>query len=111
MSVEFVINKYKENGWEVMIPPQGTIVDIIARSDKKFHHVQVITNPEDPRAVAIAKNTFIQNAFSNGAIPVHALVKMSNKRGPDGARVATASVTFKDVNLSSRVIVGGKRTA
>lgn len=104
-----VMNKYKEAGWTVMRAPKS-INDLVAQKDKRFHFIQIITPEtiEDARFTGLAKNTFIQNAFSNGATPIFAHVQKVNKRTPTGMQVQS-KITFEDVNLNSRVIISAKK--
>lgn len=94
--------KYTENGWTV-IRPAGSINDIIAQRGKKYHFVQVVSDTETDniKYQGIAKNSFIQNAFSNGAIPVYAHV--TGKKA--------LKVTFEDVNANARIIISTRRAA
>ena len=80
----------------------GGLNDFIAHKDRKLHFVQVVTKPDDARYNGLALNTFIQNAFSNNAVPVHAKVVVSEK--DDGTSVAS-KVLFTNVNDNTRVIV------
>ncbi len=104
--IEAVAAKYVENKWQVMIM-QGTINDIVAKRNDRYHFIQVVPSDkvDDMRYHALAKNSFIQNAFSNNAIPVHALVTIIN--GRSGAR---AKITLEDVNAQTRIICGGLKT-
>lgn len=90
-----------------MIPAKGGINDIVAQKDKKYHFIQVLTakNQDEVRYHGEARNMFIQNAFSNSAIPVYAFVAIV--KGRTGYR---AKITFEDINADTRIIVGGGRT-
>ncbi len=101
--IEYVCIKYAEHGWTVINPPAGGINDILAQKGPKLHFVQVVTsaNIDQQRYHGEAKNAFIQNAFSNMAQPIFGHV-VSSRNG--------ASVTFGDVNLGTRVIIGAKKT-
>ncbi len=96
-----VLNKYTANGWTVITPPKGALNDLITQKGKKLHFVQIITKETvtGARYQGIAKNTFIQNAFANAAIPVYALVTASGNR---------ISVSFEDVNQNSKLIITAK---
>lgn len=96
--VDFVFGKYVENGWETVKGLKGTMNDIIARRNGRFHFIQVITKEtgEDPKFQGEFKNNFVQNAFSNGATPVY-------------AHIVNGKVTFQDVNTNNRIIIGGTR--
>lgn len=104
--VDSVVAKYSEFGWTLMKLPHGSLNDIVAQKDKKIHFIQVVT-PEtidNVKFQGIARNTFIQNAFSNSAIPVYAHVVTKDSRA--GQKI---TVTFQDINLNTRIIVGGNR--
>lgn len=114
--IDAVINKYREFGWTAFRAPKESLNDIIAHNqskNNKFHFVQVVTKEtiDNARHQGIAKNTFIQNAFSNSAIPIYAHVVTSVRRGvgEDGVRVLNANVTFENVNENARVIIGGRK--
>jgi hypothetical protein len=102
------LEKYHELGWVAFQAPKASLNDIIAQKGKKLHFVQIVTKEtiDGPRHQDIAKNTFIQNAFSNSAMPIYAHVVVATKRGEPPA---IRSITFENVNDSSRVIIGGKR--
>lgn len=94
-----VIAKYEAAGWKVFAAPRGTINDVIASNGQRMHFIQVIMpgTRESPRYSGLQRNTFIQNAFSNGALPVYATLA-------DGGKIS-----LEDINLQARVIVGGGR--
>jgi hypothetical protein len=97
-----VVAKYTQNGWHAF-PVAGSINDIIAQKDSKLHFVQVLT-PEtsaEPRFQGIPKNEFVQNATSNKAVPVHALVEHCVKR--NGAHKWT--IALENINTNSRMIL------
>lgn len=120
-----VLLKYQAEGWDAIRSPGG-IVDVIARKDEtkevkgiqkvvktKFHFVQVLT-PESENDIKFRgepKNSFIQNAFSNGAEPVHAFVTRSRAKNPDAAMAATQpwiqkiKITFRNINSDSSIRV------
>lgn len=93
-----VIKKYTDGGWVATLAPRGSINDIIAQRNNKYHFVQVINGTTEAdggaRMEQLAKNTFIQNAFANGAIPVVAFYA-----GPE-------KISFQDINIGTRVVVG-----
>jgi len=102
---EDVINKYIAYGWTVIRPPSGSMNDLIAQKGKKLHFVQIVVDATSARHQGMAKNSFIQNAFSNSAQPVFAHATYSTKLGEDN-RPLHANVTFEDVNQNTRVIIG-----
>ncbi len=108
-----VINKYAANGWTVIVPPRGALNDIITQKGKKMHFVQVTTKETitGARYQGIARNTFIQNAFSNAAIPVYATVTITPGRGTaarDSVVSPRAAITFEDINQNSKLIITAK---
>lgn len=98
--LDSVIEKYTENGWEVIRCPKGSLNDIIATRNGRFQYVQVVAT-DDPKFHGEFKNNFVQNAFSNSATPVFAHV-VSGIKG-------SVKITFEDANTSNRVIIGGMR--
>ena len=86
-----VANAYTAAGWNIIIvyPIRG-MVDIIAKkniigestSRYRFHFVQVvpIEARETGKFIGQQKNDFIQNALSNQADPIHAIVTAELKR-------------------------------
>lgn len=70
--VDLVASLYKENQWIVMIV--GGMNNIIAQKNNKLHFVQVVTCLKSTKYNGIARNEFIQNAFTNDATPIHAIV-------------------------------------
>ncbi len=105
---EDVINKYIAYGWTVIKPPSGSMNDLITQKGKKLHFVQVIVDANSVRHQGMAKNSFIQNAFSNSAQPIYAHAIYSNKVGEDNKPIHT-NVIFEDVNQNTRVIIGAKK--
>lgn len=95
VAIAAVLKKYNEGGWVASLAPKGSINDIIAQKPGKYHFIQVIWQDPDVRTEDATKNTFIQNAFANGAIPVHATMS-----GAD------CKISLYDVNLNTRCIVG-----
>ncbi len=99
-AIRAAVEKYTQFGWTVIITPSNSLNDIIASKDKKLHFVQVVTAEtiDESRHTGLAKNTFIQNAFSNMAAPIFAHAARAGR---------TINVTFENVNDRTRVIVGG----
>jgi hypothetical protein len=108
-----VVAKYTEFGWQAIRAPRGGMNDIVASKGTRFHFVQIVTKEtlEDPKFHGNPKNNFIQNAFSNGAAPIYAHVVKSSCKNVDGTRGQRVKITFEDVNLGGRVIIGGNRRA
>jgi hypothetical protein len=86
--IEIVVAKCTSSGWVVIRPPPGSVAHIYAQKGTKLYFIQVVTQPQPD----LARNMFIQNAFSNGATPVY-------------AHVSLRGVLFEDVNLNSRIII------
>ncbi len=92
------IAKYTAAGW-IAFPGGGGINDVIAYRggpNPRLHFVQIVTDKALPRYNGLAKNTFIQNAFSNMAVPVYATV------GPK-------DVSFENVNENKKIIVSAAK--
>ena len=106
--LEDVINKYIKFGWKIVVPPRGGINDIIAQKDKKMHFVQVVMDEmqTDAKFSGEAQNNFIQNAMSNMGVPIYARIGSVRKKNADGSKAINNTITFEDVNLKSRVIIG-----
>ena len=98
-----VADKYSAYGWTITNSPGG-MNDMIAHKQEKLHFIRVVTpeNYDDARYHGLAKNSFIQNAFSNGAVPVHAHVVIKGSR---------SKVTFENVNIGDRIIIGRSETS
>ncbi|QYB17515.1 hypothetical protein PV-S19_0151 [Pacmanvirus S19] len=101
--IDAVISKYTENNWQIIRAPKNGMNDLIAQKANRLHFIQVVTkeNIDEPKYHGLAKSSFIQNAFSNNATPVFAHV-VTGKTG--------IKISFEDVNLCSRVIIGGGKT-
>ncbi len=98
--IEAAITKYQAADWTVIKAPKGAINDFMAKRGERFHFVQVVTKEtiDDAKFHGEAKNSFVQNAFSNGAIPIF-------------AHVVGKKVTFEDVNSGNRALVTSKKKA
>lgn len=93
--IDIVSAKYVGAGWTVIKPPGGTINDLIAQKGGRVHFVQIMSEKTEggARFNGLARNSFIQNAFSNGATPVY-------------ARLDGDKLTLRDINTDSRVVLG-----
>jgi hypothetical protein len=69
-----VTEHYFVGGWTVISVPAGSLVDLIAAKGSRMHFIRVITPDEILYSTGLAKNEYIQNAFSNSATPVFAMV-------------------------------------
>jgi len=98
--------RYTEGGWVVFKCQPGSVNDLVAHRDKKLHYIRVVpsNNAEDARFTGEQKNAFIQNAFSNAALPVFARVKPVSKKGD--VTPSSSVITFENINDGARVIVG-----
>jgi hypothetical protein len=92
--------KYIESGWSIIKPPKGAVNDFMASRGTRLHFVQVVTKTtiEEAKFHGEAKNNFVQNAFSNGAVPIFAHVV-------EGSR---PKVTFEDVNTGNRALISSR---
>ena len=104
-TVDIVADNYRRGGWIVIVPPKESLNDIIAQNGSKFHFVQVVDDPSRLKFNTLSQNSFIQNAFSNGARPVYA--RVSQKKNKKTQEI-NYIVLFEDVNLASRVIIARK---
>lgn len=116
--VNDVYQKYIAAGWTVIVPPAMSINHLIAQKGKKMHFIQVLTLDTMSGEIfqGLPKNTFIQNAFSNGAIPVHAfvrVVKTSLNKLTTGIDLGTDKIftviTLQDVNQNTKIIIAPKK--
>jgi hypothetical protein len=103
-AVNAVLDKYTTTGWSAH-QPSGGVNHIIAYRGKRLHFIQVVT-PEtvdspEYQGGGIPCNTFVQNALSNSAEPIHALV--STKHGH-------TTVSLTNVNDNSRVVIASRPT-
>jgi len=98
--INICMGTYESEGWKVIRAPKGSINDFLAQrqSPRKLlmHFVQVVTpkTAKDLRFDGIQLNTFVQNALSNGAVPIHA--RLSSKK--DAAGNEHYKAEFVDVN-------------
>jgi len=98
-----IVDKYVAAGWSVMrMPSTNGLVDIVAtkaasssRHKERLHFIQYVHDDAATRYTGEARNVFVQNAFSNGAVPVHARVVFSKKSE------SAPKVTLQDVNAES----------
>jgi len=101
--VDEVLAKYTAGGWETM--RGGNSVDIIARRGKRYQFVQVVPadKSDEPAWTGEARNVFVQNALSNNAEPIQALISISKAR--DGS--TKTAIKFTNCNLGTTVKIGG----
>lgn len=93
---DLVAQKYTAAGWKV-IPSKGGVNDFIANLNAHVHFVQIrVKGSSDARYTGQGLNDFVQNAFSNGAVPVHACVDKTQ-------------VTLYDVNEDKRILLVGEK--
>jgi hypothetical protein len=102
--VRAVVERYKEKSWGVFTA-DGKINDIIAKYEcvkdgkivrSKYHFVRVNPAPE-----AANMNNFIQNAFSNEAVPVVAKVSAHRNK----LKKIEYRITFSDANTNANIRV------
>lgn len=104
---QLVMDKYIAADWVCWQCPTGNINDFIAHSAKRLHYVRVVPaeTAEELKYHGESKNTFIQNAMSNSAIPVYAHVKVVT----DKNNVVSSTISLEDINTSARVVVAKKK--
>ncbi len=106
-NISTVVEKYEKTGWKIMLPTKGTLNDIIAQHPSgKIHFVQVMID-NDPRSESIPTGSFVQNAFSNGAVPIRANVNAVNTR-QNGIKY---EVSLSDTNTNSKIILRSPKSA
>ena len=71
--INFAADYYRSRGWTV-IRTSGGAADIIAGLKSKVHFIKLYSGD------LIIRGEFVQNAFSNNAIPVYATI-ITNKSG------------------------------
>ena len=98
-----LIEKYTDCGWKTLSVPKGSQNDLIAQhnTNSTLHFIQLIVDKNDPRLTGIPHSTFVQNAFSNGAIPVHAISSTYTK-GPNKDKL---KISLKDANTGNKIII------
>ncbi len=101
-AINIVAKKYLAGGWNVLSTPRGTINNLMANKGSRVHFIQIILpgHENDARYQGLAKNTFIQNAMSNGAQPIHAKLKLSGN---------TYSISFMNINIEGRCLISGSQ--
>ena len=72
-SVKQVAGYYAENGWTVIVTPADSGVSLITAKGSRLHFVRVTATTEAVYSAGIARNEYVQNAFSNAATPVFAV--------------------------------------
>lgn len=90
-AAELVV-KYTAFGWNISARPRRNINDFVATKGDKLHFIQLVA-PDDQRMAGERRGTFIQNAFSNDAVPVY-------------AEVSPRGVSLTDANTGARVGLG-----
>lgn len=90
-AAELVV-KYTAYGWNISSRPRGNINDYVAVKADKMHFIQLVA-PGDPRMSGERCGTFIQNAFSNEAVPVY-------------AEISPRGLSLSDANTRARVGLG-----
>ncbi len=94
---KFILGHYSNNGWSILATPKDCAVDFIATKDNRMHFLKVIGERDVVYLDGIAKNTYIQNAFSNAATPVYAIESSSG---------GATTYKFVNPNTETRVRIG-----
>ncbi len=107
--IEAICSRYAAKKWVVFAPKNGPN-DIVAhfqgpKGSTKYHFIQIAPGRD--------VGGFIQNAFSNGAMPIFAHIKAvkcaqgaTNIESDTGQSSAyKINITFSDANTKNRVIV------
>ena len=72
---DLVVARYTAYKWTITPAPRNTVNDLIAHKNNVFHFIKIagrVDTPIDGSPASLSKNTFIQNAFANGARAVFA---------------------------------------
>jgi hypothetical protein len=93
---DIVAQKYQECGWTT-ITATG-INDLISQKDKQTHFIQVVLDETALKHQTQARNDFIQNAKSNGAIPVY-------------AKVAGTQVSLQNIDENKRILLRAPKSS
>jgi hypothetical protein len=96
-----ILNYYSASKWVVISAPAGTINDVIASKGNRLHFVKIINTHNKLWQKQNVKNTFIQNAFSNGAIPVYAYVV----ENPESHK---CKINFININTETKINMSNK---
>lgn len=119
-NVDAVSAKYVSSGWNLIMPPKGTLNDLIAQHPNgRLHFIQV-TYQDDARTSGIPNGSFVQNAFSNGAIPIRASVSVQKKptktNAPNAAKpnipkpnIPKPKILLIDANTNTKVIIRAQK--
>ncbi len=91
--VKYVAEYYAQNKWTVITAPKGSLVDLIASKGSRMHFVKVLSTSGTSYSEGVAKNDYIQNAFSNMAIPVFA------------TEISESPRVYKYVNINTETYV------
>ena len=108
-----VVDKFATNDWIISRPPRGGPVDLIATKEtvkgvkkntiiKRYLHVKIFAKD----APQVGVNDFVQNAMTNMADPVVAVVSVARNKD-DGTLRAT--VVFHDANTGRSVKITAPR--
>jgi hypothetical protein len=103
-----VMKKYIEGGWSVY--KNGGISDLVATKSGRWHYIKVAPDADKdaPTINGEFKSAFVQNAVSNNAEPVYALVSHV-MRNIDGVKTPTTQIRTVDVNTTGRVVLARKK--
>lgn len=102
-----VVDKFASNDWIVSRPPRGGPVDLIATKEivrgvkkntitKRYLHVKIFAKDAPQTGV----NDFVQNAMTNLADPIVAVVSLAKNKDDGTLR---ASIAFHDANTRRSV--------
>lgn len=97
-----VVAKYQAAGWQTLAFPDEQTVHVIAQKTQptnKLHYIRCVPAFDDTYARTI-KNDYVQHAFSGGALPVFAVVNITNGK-----------IALRDVNLDQSVNIVSKPAA
>jgi hypothetical protein len=104
--IEEVKSAYVGAGWEVQASPPRAPMHFTAARGGHWHHVKAVDAAKEKSGGAdpsdVAKSDFVQNALSNKARPVYAVVSET---------AGKTKISYKDVNTngSVRIAVATKK--
>jgi hypothetical protein len=94
---KIILEHYSGSGWNILETPKDSTVDFIAAKGDRMHFIKIIEARDSVYLDGIAKNTYIQNAFSNAATPVYAIESSTH---------AGTTYRFINPNTETRVRIG-----
>lgn len=102
--IRHIAKKYETMGWTVITVgnASGTsTVDLMVQRARTLHFIKCVESLETTAELSdLPRNSYIQNAFSNNAVPVYATVNS-----------ATGAVALANVNTNETIMLKPARSA